>query len=189
MRTNEQTRRRRRGTARGIAAVTAVTAGHGCHCRPRPTGGTEGRDGGGGGCRERSTRERYCRTTHTGERTSERTDRTAGSAGDTVPPPPGQIAARARSHRDGGHGKHCPSQRSRPPKAERSSAGSRPRRHSDQGAHASQGSLPLVALPLPSTPSNGSHGASQRARTVTECTVGAMGSVAAGCEGTCSVTC
>ena len=34
-----------------------------------------------------------------GERTSERTDRTAGSAGDTAPPQPGRIAARARSRR------------------------------------------------------------------------------------------
>ena len=36
-----------------------------------------------GGRRERRSCERYCRTTHTGERTSERTNRTAGSAGDT----------------------------------------------------------------------------------------------------------
>ena len=41
-------------------------------------GGTLGRS-------ERSTRERYCRTTHT-----------AGSAGDTAPPQQGLIAARAR---------------------------------------------------------------------------------------------
>ena len=82
-----------------LRPVTAVTAGHGGHGQPRPNGGTEGRDGGGGGRRERSTRERYCCTTHTGERTSERTDRMAGSAGDTALPQPGRIAARARSQR------------------------------------------------------------------------------------------
>ena len=46
---------------------------------------------------------------------------------------------------------------------------------------AASGKGPLVALPLPITPSHGSHGAS---RTVTACTAGAVGSVAAGCEGT-----
>ena len=48
-----------------------------------------------------------------------------------------------------------------------------------------QTSLPLVALPLSITSGHGSHGASQRARTVTACTAGAVASVAAGCEGTC----
>ena len=56
------------------------------------------------------------------------------------------------------------SRRSWPPMAERSGAGSRPRRHGDHGAQASPGSRPLVALPLPITPSHGSHGASRRAR-------------------------
>ena len=68
---------------------------HGGHDRPRRsrpvTAVTAGRFGRGhGGRSERLTRERYCRTTHTGERTSERTDQTAGSAGDTAPPPPGR---------------------------------------------------------------------------------------------------
>ena len=97
VRTNKRPRRRRRGTARRITAimairtdhgghgrsrpVTAVTAGHGVHSRPRPNV----TDGGHGGRRERRTRERYCRTTHTGDRTSKQTDRTADSVGDTAP--------------------------------------------------------------------------------------------------------
>ena len=100
MRTNKRPRRRRRGTARRITAITAIRTDHGGHGRPRPaTAGHGGHDRsrrslpataegfgrGHGGRRERRTRERYCRTTHTGERTSERTDRTASSAGDTAP--------------------------------------------------------------------------------------------------------
>ena len=73
------------GRPRRPRPVTAVTAGHDRTFRTRG--------------RERSTRERYCCTTHTGERTSERTDRTAGTAGDTAPPAPGRIAVRARSRR------------------------------------------------------------------------------------------
>ena len=57
---------------------------HGRSRRSRPTT-AECFGRGHGGRRERSTGERHCRTTHTGERTSERTDRTAGSAGDTAP--------------------------------------------------------------------------------------------------------
>ena len=57
-----------------------ATAGHGRSRRSRPA--TAERFGRGhGGRRGRRTRERY----HTGERTSERTDRTADSAGDTDP--------------------------------------------------------------------------------------------------------
>ena len=57
--------------------ATAVTAGHDGHGRPRPNVSD--------GVTADAARERYCRTTHTGERTSERTDRTADSAGDTAP--------------------------------------------------------------------------------------------------------
>ena len=77
------------------------------------------------------------------------------------------------------------SPQSLPPKAKLSCAGSRPRRRGDHGAHASPWSQPLAALPLPITSGHGSHAASRRARTVTAATAGALGSVAAGCEGTC----
>ena len=179
MRTNKRPRRRRRGTARRITASTAITTDHGGHCghgRPRPNvsdGVTAD------AANARLANDTVARPIRVNERANGRIER---------PAPPGTRprrrrggSRRGRGH--GGHGKHCPSQLSRPPKAERSSAGSRPRRHSDQGAHESQGSLPLVALPLPSTPSHGSHGASQRARTVTACTVGAMGSAPWGARG------
>ena len=73
VRTNKRPRRRRRGTARRITAITAIRTDHGGHGRPRPNVS----DGVHGGRREGRTRERYCRTTHTGERTSERTNRPA----------------------------------------------------------------------------------------------------------------
>ena len=132
-------------------------------------------------CQQRTTNSRMNgHTSHTGERTDERTECTRNSAGDTAPLPPGWVMA-WRGH--GGHGDHRQSRRSRPPKAERSVAGSRPLRRCDHGAHASPGSRPLVALQVLITPGHGSHGASRRARTVTTCTAGAVGSVAAGAKG------
>ena len=161
------------GRPRRSRPATAVTAGHG---RTFQTGVTAD------AANAALANDTVARLIRVNERANGRIERSA---------PPGTRPRRRRggSRRwrgHGGDGKHCRSRQSQPPKAERSSAGSRPRRHGDHSAQASPGSRPLVAaVPLPITTSRGSHGASRRARTVTAYTAGAVGSVAAGCEGTC----
>ena len=181
MRTNEQPRRRRRGTARRITAITAVTTDHGRsrpatagHGRSRPVTAVHGRS-------------RPITVVTAGHGRTFRTGVTADAANaalanDTVvrpilvnerangrierPAPPGTRPRRRqgglrRGRGHGGLGKHCRSRRSRPPKAERSSAGSRPQRHGDHGAQASPGSRPGDG---PITERHGGHGRSRRAR-------------------------
>ena len=117
-------------------------------------------------CQQRTTNSRMNgHTSHTGERTDERTERTRDSAGTLCPAAAGAGHGAARSRqpwRSPPVTRTRPrSRRSRPPKTERSIAGSRPRRRCDHGAHASLGSRPLVALPLPITSCSGLRSACQ----------------------------
>ena len=141
--------------------VTVVTAGHGGHGRPRPNVS----DGVTADAANAAlANDTVARPIRVNERANGRIER---------PTPPGTRprgygpaagGADGRIERPAPPGTRPRSRRSRPPKAERSGAGSRPRRHGDHGEQASPGSRPLVALPLPITPSHGSHGASRRAR-------------------------
>ena len=167
MRTNDRTRQRCRGTARRITAITAVTADHGGHGRPRQSRSVTAVTDGHGrtvNVSDVGPRTPHSRTILPVWHDPYGTDRTAGTR------PRRRLGGSRRGRGHGGHGKHCRSRLSRPPKAERSSAGHDPDAKVITARKRRRGHSPLWRCRCRSrrvtarTARHGGHGRSRRAR-------------------------